>query len=72
MLLLWKGASHIRVVAKISTQQGLENFDEILSAADGILLDRDSVEVAVGPEKLFLVEKIVIAKCMNASVKKCF
>ncbi|XP_029044342.2 pyruvate kinase PKM-like [Osmia bicornis bicornis] len=59
------GASDIRVIAKISTQQGLENFDEILNAADGILLDRDSVEVAVGPEKLFLVEKIVITKCMN-------
>ncbi|XP_076763134.1 pyruvate kinase [Xylocopa sonorina] len=56
----------ICVVAKISTQQGIENFDEILNAADAILLDRDSVEVDVGPEKLFLVEKIIIAKCIKA------
>ncbi|KAF3423639.1 hypothetical protein E2986_13158 [Frieseomelitta varia] len=59
------GVTKICVVAKISTQQGLENFDEILSTADAILLDRNSIEVDVGNEKLFLVEKIIIAKCIR-------
>ncbi|XP_017762660.1 PREDICTED: pyruvate kinase-like [Eufriesea mexicana] len=59
------GVSRICVMAKISTQQGIENFDEILNSADGILLDRKSVEVDVGSEKLFLVEKVVIAKCIK-------
>ncbi|XP_012141373.1 pyruvate kinase isoform X2 [Megachile rotundata] len=59
------GANKVCVMAKISSQQGLENFDEILGAADAILLDRKSVEIDVGPEKMFLVEKVVIGKCMN-------
>ncbi|KAK9298554.1 hypothetical protein QLX08_008146 [Tetragonisca angustula] len=59
------GVTKICVVAKISTQQGLENFDEILRTADAILLDRNSIEVDVGNEKLFLVEKVIIAKCIR-------
>ncbi|CAD1478791.1 unnamed protein product, partial [Heterotrigona itama] len=59
------GVSKICVVAKISTQQGLENFDEILSSADAILLDRNNIAVDVGNEKLFLVEKVIIAKCIR-------
>ncbi|XP_076374838.1 pyruvate kinase [Megalopta genalis] len=56
----------ICVIAKISSQQGLDCLDEILLAADGILLDRASVEIEVGPERLFLVEKVVVAKCLKA------
>ncbi|KAK1135270.1 hypothetical protein K0M31_008041 [Melipona bicolor] len=59
------GVTKICVVAKISTQQGLESFDEILSIADAILLDRNNIEVDVGNEKLFLVEKVIIAKCIR-------
>lgn len=55
-------------MAKISTQQGLENFDEILIAADAILLDRDSIATEVGCEKLFLVEKIITAKCIRVTI----
>ncbi|XP_076655565.1 pyruvate kinase [Halictus rubicundus] len=60
------GTSKICVVAKISSQQGLDNFDEILLVSDAILLDRASIEIEVGPEKLFLVEKVVVAKCVKA------
>ncbi|XP_078036483.1 pyruvate kinase [Augochlora pura] len=56
----------ICVIAKISSQQGLDNLDDILLAADGILLDRDSIEIEVGAERLFMVEKVVVAKCVKA------
>ncbi|CAK9829804.1 Pyruvate kinase PKLR [Anthophora retusa] len=59
------GNTEICVAAKISTQQGLDNFDEILDVADGIVIDRRSIEIDVGTEKLFLVEKILIAKCIK-------
>lgn len=55
------------MIARLSSQQGLEHVDEILSAADAILLDRAGIEIAVGNEKLFLVEKIVTAKCIKVS-----
>ncbi|KZC14922.1 Pyruvate kinase, partial [Dufourea novaeangliae] len=59
------GMRTICIIAKISSQQGLHNFHKILQAADGILLDRASIEIDVGPEKLFLVEKILTANCMK-------
>ncbi|XP_017893500.2 pyruvate kinase-like [Ceratina calcarata] len=59
------GVTKLCVMAKISTQQGLDSLDEILNAADAILLDRPSIEIEVGQEKLFLVEKIIIAKCIK-------
>ncbi|XP_076226794.1 pyruvate kinase [Nomia melanderi] len=59
------GITRICVIAKLSSQQGLDSFDEILEVADGILLDRASIEIEVGPEKLFLVENFVIAKCVK-------
>ncbi|XP_016914153.3 pyruvate kinase [Apis cerana] len=57
--------TRICVIAKITSQQGLENLDEILNAADGILLDRKGIEVEIGDKKLFLVEKIIISKCIK-------
>ncbi|XP_076296623.1 pyruvate kinase [Lasioglossum baleicum] len=60
------GTLKICVIAKISSQQGLDSFDEILQVSDAILLDRASIEIEVGPEKLFLVEKVVVAKCVKA------
>ncbi|XP_054016574.1 pyruvate kinase PKM-like [Hylaeus anthracinus] len=59
------GNTRVCIIAKISSLQGFENFDEILRAADGILLDRASLETDAGSEKLFLVEKIAIAKCIK-------
>ena len=51
------------VLAKISTQQGLESFDDILKVADGIVFDRESLVFEIGVDKLFLAQKSVIAKC---------
>ncbi|KAK2583105.1 hypothetical protein KPH14_009132 [Odynerus spinipes] len=57
------GSNWIRVLAKISSRQGLENFDEVLQEADGIVLERAGLELELGQEKLFLAQKSVIAKC---------
>lgn len=65
---IFKEITRICVIAKITSQQGLENLDEILNAADGILLDRKGIEVEIGDKKLFLVEKIIISKCIKVSL----
>ena len=51
------------VLAKISSQQGLDCFDDILKEADGIVFDRESITFSVGSEKVFLAQKSIIAKC---------
>ncbi|XP_035724431.1 pyruvate kinase-like [Vespa mandarinia] len=57
------GSNWIKILAKICTRQGLQNFDEILKEADGIIFERDGLELDIGKEKLFLAQKSIIAKC---------
>ncbi|XP_046837083.1 pyruvate kinase-like [Vespa crabro] len=57
------GSNWIKVLAKICTRQGLQNFDEILKEADGIIFERNGLELDIGKEKLFLAQKSIIAKC---------
>lgn len=54
---------NIFVVAKIETISAVENIEDIIESADGILLSRGELGISVPPEKLFLVQKMIIAKC---------
>jgi len=48
-----KGA-HIHVIAKIETLEAIHNFEEILKAADGIVINRVDLSLELPPEKLML------------------
>eukprot|EP00798_Chlamydomonas_sp_ICE-L_P024510 gene24510-10112_t len=47
----------------IETEDGLRNIDEIIDDADGIMLARGALGMAITPEKVALAQKIVITKC---------
>ncbi|KAG8037171.1 hypothetical protein G9C98_004493 [Cotesia typhae] len=55
----------ICVLAKISSSQGVDNFDDILRVADGVVIDREGLQVDIGSEKIFLAQKSMIAKCVR-------
>ncbi|XP_015589639.1 pyruvate kinase PKM [Cephus cinctus] len=57
------GLKPICVLGKISTQQGLDCFDDILKVSDGIMVDRTGIEVHIQIEKVFVAQKSIIAKC---------
>ncbi|MBM4025022.1 MAG: pyruvate kinase [Planctomycetes bacterium] len=57
-----------RIVAKVESRQAIQKIDEIIAAADGIMIARGDMGVAIPIYEVPLVQKKIIRKC-NAAGK---
>ena len=60
------GGHHVRIIAKIENQEGLDHLDEIIDAADGIMVARGDLGVEVEFEMLPAAQRDMVRRCALA------
>ncbi len=66
--LIAKHGGHMEIIPKIENLAGVQNIDEIIKAADGIMVARGDLGVEIPAEDVPIIQKQIIKKC-NAAGK---
>jgi len=59
-------ADDVQIIAKIENQEGINNLDDIITVADGIMIARGDLGVEIPTEDVPVVQKAIIVKCRDA------
>ena len=65
------GNSQAQILAKIDTVESIHNFEELIKAADGIIINRVELQQEMHAEKLMLAQKWIADRCSKEG-KPCF
>ncbi|MEN6459988.1 MAG: pyruvate kinase [Syntrophomonas sp.] len=58
--------ANIDIIAKIESQEGINNLDAIIKVADGVMVARGDLGVEIPGEEVPLVQKETVTKCNQA------
>lgn len=62
-LLEENGAGDVHIIAKVENREGVDNIDEIIRTADGVMVARGDMGVEIPVEEVPLIQKCIINKC---------
>ncbi len=65
--LIRKEEGYQKIIAKIEKPQAVENIDEIIAAADGIMVARGDLGVELPMERVPVIQKQIVEKCLANS-----
>lgn len=57
--------SPIKIIAKIENQEGVDNIDEILDHAYGVMIARGDLAVEIPAERIPIIQKKLVRKCIE-------
>ena len=61
-----RAGKNVPVIAKLEKPEAIENLDAILRVSDGVMVARGDLGVEMSPEKVPVIQKLIIAKACEA------